>query len=78
MKNWKTTTIGLLAAIWLMVQPILINNNFILQRDWRQLVYAAIAAAFGFFAKDHNVTGGTTVNTPNDAATVKEATQINQ
>jgi len=59
MKNWKTSLIGYLAALWLVVQPIITNGDFDFERDWKSLVGAAIAAFFGYVAKDKNVTGGT-------------------
>ena len=59
MKNWKTTVLGFLAAFWLLAQPIIANGNFDLSRDWKSLLGAAIAAAFGLLTKDNNVTGGT-------------------
>jgi len=58
MKNWKTSLVGFLAAFWLLAQPIIMNGNFDLSRDWKSLVYAAIATAFGLLTKDNNVTGG--------------------
>lgn len=59
MKNWKTSLLGYLAALWLVVQPIITNGDFDFERDWKSLVGAAIAAFFGYVAKDKNVTGGT-------------------
>ncbi len=59
MKNWKTTVVGFLAAFWLLAQPIIANGDFDLQRDWKSLLGAAIASAFGLLTKDNNVTGGT-------------------
>jgi len=60
MKNWKTTLIGFAGAFWLVAQPIITNGDFDIARDWKSLVAAAIATAFGLFAKDNNVTGGNT------------------
>lgn len=59
MKNWKTSAVGFLAAFWLLAQPIISNGNFDLERDWKSLTGAAIAALFGLLTKDKNVTGGT-------------------
>jgi len=61
MKNWKTSLIGFLAAFWLVAQPIITNGDFDLERDWKSLVGAAIATAFGLLTKDNNVTGGNVV-----------------
>lgn len=58
MKNWKTTLLGFLGAFWILAQPIIANGDFDLNRDWKNLVGAAIAAAFGLLTKDKNVTGG--------------------
>jgi hypothetical protein len=55
MKNWKTTLFGCLAAVTLAIQPILATG----QVDWTKVAIAALIAAFSFFAKDANVTGGT-------------------
>jgi len=59
MKNWKTSLVGFLAAFWLVAQSIITNGDFDFERDWKTLVGAAIATAFGLLAKDKNVTGGT-------------------
>lgn len=58
MKNWRTSLIGFLGAFWLVAQPIIANGDFDLSRDWKTLVGAAIATAFGLSTKDKNVTGG--------------------
>ena len=55
MKNWKTTLFGCLAAVVLAIQPILATGHI----DWTKLILAVLLAAFSFFAKDANVTGGT-------------------
>lgn len=55
MKNWKTTLFGCLAAVVIAIQPILAIGKV----DWTNLIIAALIAAFSFFAKDANVTGGT-------------------
>lgn len=57
MKNYKTTLIGVIGAIWLVIQPIISNGTFNFSTDWKSLVYASLTAAFGFFAKDFNVSG---------------------
>lgn len=58
MKNWRTSLIGFLGAFWLLAQPIITNGEFDIERDWKSLVGAALAAAFGLMTKDKNVTGG--------------------
>jgi hypothetical protein len=73
--NYKTTIIGLLGAVWVVVQPLISKGDFVFDRDWKQLIYAALVAGFGFLAKDYNVTGGTVANVPSDASVVKETTK---
>jgi hypothetical protein len=55
MKNWKTTLFGGLAAVVIAVQPLIATGSI----DWKAVGLAALVAAFSFFAKDANVTGGT-------------------
>ena len=55
MKNWKTSLCGCLAAVMIAIAPILQTG----QVDWKAVVIAGLVAAFGFLAKDFNVTGGT-------------------
>ena len=57
MKNWKTTLLGLTGAVWIAVQPLITTGTFNLQKEWKNLVGAAIVAAFSFVAKDFNVSG---------------------
>lgn len=78
MKNYKTTIVALLGAIWLAVQPIISNGSFSWSADWKSLLGAIFVAAFGFVAKDFNVTGGNVLNDPNSAAVAKEATTTDQ
>ena len=58
MKSWKTTLFGCLAAVVIAVQPIFATG----QVDWTKVIIAALIAAFSFFAKDANVTGGNVSN----------------
>ena len=53
MKNWKTTVVGVIIAIVIAVSPILETGTIV----WKDIILAAIIAAFGYFAKDHDVTG---------------------
>jgi hypothetical protein len=55
MKNWKTTILGILGAIAVVVYPIIANGEF----KWESVGIAAFVAAMGYLAKDHDVTGGT-------------------
>lgn len=53
MKNWKTTVLGVITAVIIAIAPILETGEV----KWQALVLAAVVAAFGYFAKDHDVTG---------------------
>jgi hypothetical protein len=57
MKNWKTTTLGVLGLIVLVcgVAKSLLSGGSV---DWTTTIAAVTAAGTGIFAKDHNVTGG--------------------
>ena len=55
MKNWKTTILGFVGAISVAVYPIIQTGEI----NWKAVGAAALIAAFGYFAKDSNVTGGT-------------------
>ncbi len=55
--SWKTTIIGLMLAIGNVVIPMIQGGK----PTYRQIAASACIAAFGFFAKDSNVTGGTTL-----------------
>ena len=56
MKNWKTTLTGLLLASMIALQP-LATDGLDLKRDWFKFVLAIGIAVFGYFSKDHDVTG---------------------
>ena len=56
MKNWKTTLMGIVLASMLAVQP-LADGDVNLKKDWHRFVLAISIAVFGYFAKDHDVTG---------------------
>ena len=56
MKNWKTTITGLALASLIAVQP-LTDGEFSLKKDWYRFVIAIAIAVFGYFSKDHDVTG---------------------
>ena len=55
MKSWKTTILGLIGAVAVMVYPIVADGEF----KWESVGIAAFVAAMGYFAKDKDVTGGT-------------------
>jgi hypothetical protein len=76
--NYKTTIVGIAGAVWVAIQPLLTKGDFELSRDWKQLVYAALIAGFGFLAKDYNVTGGTIPASNIDASVVKETTKTDK
>lgn len=73
--NYKTTIIGLLGAVWVVIQPIINRGDFEISKDWTQLIYAGLIAGFGFLAKDYNVTGGTVAAKSNAASVVKNTTK---
>ena len=57
MKNWKTTLLGILAGItggtmagWTKPDGTI---------NWVAVAFSVVTAAFGYFTKDHDVTGGT-------------------
>ena len=57
MKNWKTTLFGCLAAVGIAIQPVISTGKI----EWRSVLIAACIAAFSYFSKDKNVTGGPAV-----------------
>lgn len=60
-KSWKTTTIGVLGALYLIVGLILVGYKvFTLSEFTESLSFVAVflGAILAFFAKDSNVTGG--------------------
>lgn len=79
MKNWKTTSTGIV-----MIAAGICGFYFAMLN--KQLSEATITASMTsvlgglglIFAKDDNVTGGTIVNEPNDAKTVKSAAKVDQ
>lgn len=54
MKNWKTTLCGAIAAAatWATAYDFGVFN-------WKTFLLGLLAAVWGFFQKDSNVTGGT-------------------
>ena len=55
MKSLKTTILGLIGAIAVVVYPIISSGEF----KWESVGIAAFIAAMGYFAKDRDATGGT-------------------
>jgi len=53
MKNWRTTLVGAIGAVFIAVQPI-IETGLI---DWKAVGIAALVALFSYLAKDAGVTG---------------------
>ncbi len=70
--NWRTSGVTALTAIL-----ILLNLIFpkVFTTDINVKVVGALTALVALLAKDGPVTGGTTLNAPNDASVVKEATK---
>jgi hypothetical protein len=52
--SWVTTVLGCVIAICVAIQPLITTGVI----DWKQVGFAALIAAFGFFTKQYNVTGG--------------------
>lgn len=73
MKNWKTSLFAVLAVLpqILKLYPQVINPVFV---DSISIIFGAIGIGY---AKDHNVTGGTVPNVPNDKDAVKETAKEN-
>jgi hypothetical protein len=55
MKNWKTTIVGVIGAAGLAVFQLISTGSL----DPKTLIIAAVVAGMGLLAKDHDVTGGT-------------------
>lgn len=58
MRNYKTTLVGLSLAVFTALQPIFEGES--VQFDRRlicRIALASLIAIFGFYAKDHDVTG---------------------
>jgi hypothetical protein len=58
MKSYKTTIIGLGLAVFMALQPIFEGES--VQFDRRlacRIMLATMIAVFGYYAKDHDVTG---------------------
>lgn len=71
--NWKTSGVTALTAILILLNLILPKT---FTPDVNVKVVGALVALIGLFAKDGNVTGGTIINSPNDASVVKEAGKV--
>lgn len=56
--SWKTTLVGLLCAIAIVVIPIIQTGSVTL----RDIIIAVCIAVAGYLQKDLNVTGGTVDN----------------
>jgi hypothetical protein len=58
MKSYKTTIIGVGLAILIAVQPIVEGTGYHFDtKTISKLAFASLLAAFGYLAKDHDVTG---------------------
>lgn len=57
MKNWKTTIVGILGAIFTACLPLIQTGAFDIHKDWPSLIQAAGIALLGYLAKDFNVSG---------------------
>ena len=61
--NWRTAITGYATSAFLVCEPIIANGNFDIKRDWKQCVFALLAAIYGRVSKDAKTTG-----LPTDAA----------
>lgn len=55
MKNYKTTTVGVVLAVLTAVQP-LAEDEFVASRDILRYAIAILIATLGFLSKDHDMT----------------------
>ncbi len=75
MKSWKTTLAGLIGGIPTLIISVLqaIKDGQITDTSGKGLAIGVAMILIGAFAKDHNVTGGTVVQSsykaPNDIET---------
>lgn len=57
MKNWKTTLAGLVLGGTISIDAVVEQG---VTHGWRQALAGLAIGLIGAYAKDHNVTGGTT------------------
>lgn len=67
-KSWKTTVLGIIGAVMLVVIPIISDAAFDITKQWKTLLAAALVAAWGFVSKDYNVSGNPPINTDEPTA----------
>ena len=53
MKNWKTTLVGALLALFIALEPIVTTGEV----NWIQVIIAGGIAVLGYLAKDFDVSG---------------------
>lgn len=79
MNSWKTTSAGITMIVAGIVGGYFAYKN---GQFTEPAIMAAVTSVLGglglIFAKDKNVTGGTVLNTNNDASIVKEAGKKDQ
>jgi hypothetical protein len=56
--SWKTTLLGILLAIVVVVAPLLQTGTV----TWKDITIAVLLAIAGYLQKDKDVTGGTRTN----------------
>lgn len=54
-KNWSTTLLGLLGALYLVLEPILTTGQMPTKQQFIGAIFSVVG---GFLAKSFNVTGG--------------------
>ena len=53
MKSYKTTILGILAALYVAIEPLVSQGSI----DYERLLWASIIAVAGYIVKDYNVSG---------------------
>lgn len=59
MKNWKTSLVGILGAVFMIIGPRLSGDTTQPPITSGNTIPAIAIAALGILSKDHNVSGGT-------------------
>lgn len=76
--NWRTTLAGVISGLGVAADAIIsaIQAGTFTGKTGTQLVFAIGLVLLGTFAKDKQVTGGSVVNTTNDANVVKASSEV--
>lgn len=76
--SWKTTLAGIISGLGVGVDALItaFQQGAFNGKTGAQLAVAIGLVLLGVFSKDVNVTGGTVVNTENNAAVVTESSKV--